>query len=111
MQTNHLGTSLATAFSQVTDSNKVRNYVLRGKDIPLKNINVFNDYLRNNSHPIPLSFDYEVTNSTEFPFSDKLMMFHFGLRLNSGIGNYGAAISASRKSDLVLIYPTYQQKY
>jgi hypothetical protein len=49
-----------------------------------------------------LSFDYEVTNSTESPFSDKLMMFHFGLMLNSGIGNYGAAISASRKSDLVV---------
>lgn len=102
IQTNHLGTAMATAFSQVTESQKVRNYILRGKDIALKHINVFSDYLKNNSLPIPMSFDHEVTESTESPFSDKLMMFHYGLMIYSGIGNYGAAIAACRRSDLVL---------
>lgn len=104
IQTNHLGTSLATAFSQVTDSDKVRDYILRGKDIALKHIKVFSDYLENNSLPIPMSFDQEVTDSKESPFSDKLMMFHFGIMIYSGVGNYGVAISASRRSDLVVDY-------
>jgi len=100
--TNRLGTGLATAFSQVTESNKARNYFLRGKEIALKQIRVFSDYLDNNSLPVPMTFDHEVTDSNESPFSDKLMMYHFGLMIYSGIGNYGAAISASRRSDLVL---------
>ncbi|WP_121614260.1 DUF3231 family protein [Mesobacillus foraminis] len=102
IQTNHLGTALATAFSQVAESDKVRHYILRGKDIALKQINVFSDYLGNNSLPIPMSFDHEVTESTQSPFSDKLMMFLYGLMIYSGIGNYGAAIAASRRSDLVV---------
>ncbi|MDQ1005129.1 hypothetical protein QFZ28_005707 [Neobacillus niacini] len=51
----------------------MRNYILRGKDIALKHINVFSEYLRNNSLPIPMSFDYEVTTSMESPLSDKLV--------------------------------------
>jgi hypothetical protein len=31
-------------------------------------INVFSEYLRNNSLPIPMSFDHEVTTSMESPF-------------------------------------------
>lgn len=104
IQTNHLGSGLATAFSQVADSNKVRDYILRGKDIALKHIKVFSDYLENNALPIPMSFDQEVTDSKQSPFSDKLIMFHFGLMIYSGIGNYGASISASRRSDLIVDY-------
>ncbi|MBT2756872.1 DUF3231 family protein [Mesobacillus foraminis] len=104
IQTNQLGSGLGTAFSQVTSSNKVRNYFLRGKDIALKHIKVFSDYLENNSLPIPMSFDHHVTESIEAPFSDKLMMFHFSLMIYSGITNYGAAIAASRRSDLVVDY-------
>lgn len=100
--TNQFGSSLATAFSQVAKSNKVREYILRGKHLAFKHIQVFSDYLENNSLPIPISIDQEVTESTESPFSDKLILMHFGLMIYSGIGNYGAAISASRKSDLVM---------
>jgi len=102
IQTNQIGRSLATAFTQVVESKKVREYILRGKDIALKHIKVFSDYLENNSLPIPMSFDYEVTDSKEAPFSDKLIMYHFCMLMYSGIGNYGISISASRKSDLIV---------
>ncbi|KKK36378.1 hypothetical protein WQ57_19550 [Mesobacillus campisalis] len=104
IQTNHLGSALGKAFSQVTTSNKARNYFLRGSDIALKHVKVFSDYLQYNSLPIPMSFTHEVTDSDEAPFSDKLMMYHFGIMMYSGITNYGAAISASRRSDLVVDY-------
>src|SRR5690606_4382352 len=102
IETNQIGTSLATAFSQVTGTKKVRDYMLRGKEIALKHISVFGDYLKHNSLPVPMSFDHEVTDSTKSPFSDKLMLFHFGLMMYAGVGYYAAAISASRKSDLVV---------
>ncbi|WP_163580525.1 DUF3231 family protein [Gracilibacillus saliphilus] len=104
IQTNQLGTSIAVAFSQVAQSKKILNFLLRGQDIALKHIKVFSSYLEMNSLPVPMSFDQEVTDSTESPFSDKLMLFHFGLMIYAGIGNYGVAISESRRSDLVVDY-------
>lgn len=102
IQTNHLGACLATAFGQVAKSDQVRKYFLRGKDIAIKHVKVFADYLENNSLPVPMSYMQEVKDSTEAPFSDKLMMFHFAQMIYSGIGNYGIAISNSQKSDLVI---------
>ena len=43
IQTNQLGSAIATAFSQVAQSKKVKNYFLRGKEISVKHINVFRD--------------------------------------------------------------------
>ena len=102
--TNQLGACMATAFSQVAKADKVRKYILRGKEIAVKHIKVFRSYLEMGSHPVPMSFEQEVTDSTESPFSDKLIMFHFGLMTYAGVGNYGVAISESQKSDLIADY-------
>ncbi|MGG3562297.1 DUF3231 family protein [Neobacillus rhizosphaerae] len=104
IQSNHIGTSITTGFSQVAESKKVRNYFLRGKEIALKHIKVFSSYLEMDSLPPPMSYDQEVTESTESPFSDKLMMFHFSLMIYAGIGNYGVAIAESQRSDMVIDY-------
>jgi hypothetical protein len=104
IQTNYLGTSMAIAFSQVAHSDQVRKYFLRGKEISLKHIKIFRSYLEMCSLPIPMSFEQDITESTESPFSDKLMMFHFSLMIYAGIGNFGVAISESQRSDLVVDY-------
>lgn len=88
----------------MAQSKKVKNYFLRGKEISVKHINVFRDYLEKNSLTSPPGFDQEVTASKEPPFSDKLMMFHFSLMIYAGIGNYGIAISESQRSDMVIDY-------
>lgn len=105
---NYLGAGLATGFSQVAQSKKVRNYFLRGKEISQKHINVFSNYLRNYALSIPSSIEPEVTDSTEPPFSDKLMMFHFSLMIYTGIGNYGISIAETQRSDLVMDYSRFQ---
>ncbi len=104
IQTNYLGVCLATAFSQVAKSDKVRKYFLRGKEISLKHIKVFGDYLEMASLPLPASLEQEVSESKETPFSDKIMMFHFSLMIYAGVGNYGVSIAESQRSDLVLDY-------
>lgn len=102
--TNQLGKCIAMAFSQVASSEKVRNYFIRGKELATKHSKVFSSYLEMHELPIPMSFNQEVTDSTQTPFSDKLMMFHFSLMIYAGIGNYGVSISESQRSDLVLDY-------
>lgn len=104
IQTNYLGAALATAFSQVAQSNKARKYLLRGKEIALKHVEVLRSYLRMDSLPVPMTYEQQITDSTESTFSDKLMMFHFGLMIYAGIGNYGISISESQRTDLVLDY-------
>ncbi len=101
---NYLGSSLATAFSQVAKSNKVRQYFLRGKEISLKHAKVLARYLELSSLPIPMSTEQDVSESREAPFSDKLMMFHFNLMIYTGIANYGVAIAESQRTDLVVDY-------
>ncbi|MFB3162595.1 DUF3231 family protein [Neobacillus sp. 179-J 1A1 HS] len=105
--TNRLGVAIAMAFSQVAKSNKVRKYFIRGKDVSLKHIKVLSSYLEMDSLSIPMGFEQEVTDSTESPFSDKLMMFHFNLMIYAGVGNYGIAISESQRTDLVVDYSRF----
>lgn len=104
IQTNKLGEALAIGFSQVAKSNEVRKYFLRGKEISEKHIGVFGSYLRDDNLPVPMTWNHEVTESKDSPFSDKLMMFHFGLMNFSGVGNYGVSIAASQRSDLGVMY-------
>lgn len=101
---NYLGTALAIAFSQVAQSDKVRRYFLRGKEISLKQIKVFSSYLEMASLPVPMSYEQMVTESKESPFSDKLMMFLFSLMIYAGIGNYGVSISESQRTDMAIDY-------
>ncbi|ALC91797.1 hypothetical protein AM500_19915 [Bacillus sp. FJAT-18017] len=104
INSNHFGSCLATAFAQVAQSDKVRDYLLRGKEIALKHINVLGSYLKMASLPVPMSYDHEVTKSTDVTFSDKLLMFHFNLMIYAGIGNYGLSISETQRSDLINDY-------
>ncbi|WP_230199745.1 DUF3231 family protein [Bacillus andreraoultii] len=102
IETNYLGTSLALAFSQVSKSEKVRKFFLRGKEIAMKHIKIFREYLENSSLPAPISFEQEVMSSTEAPFSEKLMMYHFSLMIYQGISNYGISMANCQRSDLVV---------
>jgi hypothetical protein len=104
IETNQLGAAISTGFSQTAQTKQARNYFIRGKEIALKHIKVFRDYLEKHSLPAPGGIEQEVTESTESVFSDKLMMFHFSTMIYSGIGNYGIAISESQRSDLVIDY-------
>ena len=104
IETNQLGAAISTGFSQVAQTKQARSYFIRGKEIALKHTRVFRDYLEKNSLPAPGGIQQEVSESTEFIFSDKLMMFHYSMMIYAGIGNYGIAISESQRSDLVIDY-------
>lgn len=104
IQTNHMGTALATGFGQVASSEDVKEYMKRGKEIAKKHVNLFSNYLHRNDLPSPITWDSFVQPINERPFSEKLMMFHISLMNASGIGNYGTSMSATQRRDIAADY-------
>lgn len=102
---NALGQAVITEFSQVAQAKEVRQFFERGREIPGKHHEIFTSildesYLSNGS----LLLTPEVTNSTNAPFSDKLMMFLISSLVASGMGQYGLSMSTSPRHDLGLKY-------
>jgi spore coat protein CotF len=103
-ETNTLGQFLFTGLSQVAKSKKVRQFIMRGKHIAKKHVQVFTSLLIEDNLPAPMEWDLEVTDSTNSPFSDKLIMFHSSLLVASGASNYATASAASLRMDIVTTY-------
>ncbi|WP_261305505.1 DUF3231 family protein [Paenibacillus andongensis] len=101
---NSIGKALMIGFSQVAKNKEVIEYIVRGRDISTKHVEIFSALLRDDQMPAPATWETEVSNSKESPFSDKLMLYHTIFLSAVGIGNYGAAISASMRRDLTTVY-------
>ena len=104
IRNNIMGKILLTGFSQVAESQYVREYMNRGMEIASKHVKFFSEHLREEDIPIPMSSDSSVTNSTVAPFSDKLMLFHVNVLNQIGIAAYGTAMAASMRKDLHACY-------
>jgi hypothetical protein len=104
IQTNVIGKDMMMAFAQVAKRNEVKQYLLRGKKIASKQIDIFSQILLENDLPAAMVWDSVVTDSTTPTFSDKLLMFHVTAMSAAGVGNYGAAMAASPRRDIGLKY-------
>src|SRR5699024_12837475 len=54
--------------------------------------------------PVPMTRDPDVTNSTAYTFSDKLMMYYTTSSIALSVGFYGASVSQSPRIDLGIMY-------
>ncbi|MCM3239689.1 DUF3231 family protein [Heyndrickxia oleronia] len=104
IQTNLMGAKLATSFAQGSPRKEIQQWMLRGRDISEKHIQVFTKALLSNGIQPPVSSDISITDSITPPFSDKLTMFHMSLLSATGTGNYATAAAASQRSDLIINY-------
>ncbi|MGG0474945.1 DUF3231 family protein [Priestia aryabhattai] len=102
--TNSMGVKLSIGFAQTSPSKEIQDFMLRGRDISNKHIQIFADILLENDLATPRLPDVSISNSTTKTFSDKLMMFHMSLLSVAGTGNYATAAAASQRSDLALNY-------
>ncbi|WP_158736339.1 DUF3231 family protein [Alteribacillus sp. YIM 98480] len=102
--TNSLGVNLSLSFAQTSHSKEIQDYILRGKEISNKHIQIFSDILLENDITTPRLPDLSVSDSTTKTFSDKLIMFHMALLSSAGTGNYATAAAASQRNDLALNY-------
>ncbi|WP_156291043.1 DUF3231 family protein [Oceanobacillus salinisoli] len=102
---NMLGQAAITAFSQVASSKEVRRYFERGREIAGKHSEIFSSILKDEYLDDGASLmTSKVTDSTESPFSDKLMMYFVNSLSSAGIAQYGRSMSESPRHDLGVHY-------
>lgn len=104
VQTNTIGKALMTGFAQVAQNQEVKQFLLRGKRIAQKHIDLFSDILKKEDLPAPMTWDTAVSDSTTKVFSDKLIVFHVTAMIAAGLGNYGTAMAASPRRDIGMRY-------
>ncbi|WP_299094222.1 DUF3231 family protein [uncultured Metabacillus sp.] len=99
-QRNALGIATLIGYSQIAKSKEVRQFLIRGKEIASKHCEVLGSILKEDDLPVPMGWDTEVTDSTTYTFSDKLMMFYTTALIALSVGYYGASIAGSPRRDL-----------
>jgi hypothetical protein len=104
MQKTVVKVILELGFSQVAKSKEIREYLRRGTTICEKHLEVFGSILAEDHLSSPKRWESEISNSTESPYSDKLMLFHVVTLLSVAVGYYGAAMSVAQRRDLIVQY-------
>jgi hypothetical protein len=104
IQRNILGVATLLGFSQVAKDKEVTQFLLRGIDIGKKHVKVFGAKLEECNLPVPAALSAEVSSSTSYTFSDKLMMFFTTGLIALSIGYYGTGVAQSPRMDLAVMY-------
>ncbi|MEB6550420.1 DUF3231 family protein [Heyndrickxia sporothermodurans] len=100
IERNYFSILLCTGLLQVVTDKEIKNYIKKGKDISLKQINFFNDLLKDEDLLGIVSVNMEVTDSKISPFSEKLIMNLFNSLNAIDITLIGHALSGSLRTDL-----------
>ncbi|WP_428912428.1 DUF3231 family protein [Niallia sp. Krafla_26] len=104
IQRNALGAATLMGFCQVAQEKKVKQFFMRGIEIATKHIKLFGKKLEDSYLPVPTNWASEVTSSSVYSFSDKLMMFFTTGLIGLSIGYYGTAIAQSPRVDIGVMY-------
>lgn len=99
-QRNAFGATTMIGFSQVAKSKEVRKFLVRGKEIAQKHCEVFGSIMKEDDIPVPMTNDTEVTDSTTYTFSDKLIMFYTTSLIALSVGFYGSSMALSPRRDV-----------
>ncbi|MGG3468148.1 DUF3231 family protein [Neobacillus pocheonensis] len=99
-ETNSIGRTFITGFSQTAQVPEVRKFMERGTEIAAKHETVFREILIEDGVPLPSSWDSTISQSIDAPFSDKLMMFQVLSLTELSVTGYGTAIGTSLRKDL-----------
>lgn len=100
LQTIEVTKTLLTGFTQVVESKDVRDFLTRGKEISTKMIKELKSILENEELSSSTPWYTYVSDSTQSPFSDKLIMFHFAIVNGGGIEQYGFSLASMMRRDI-----------
>ncbi|ARU60740.1 hypothetical protein CBW65_06290 [Tumebacillus avium] len=97
---NQLGTLLLTGLIQTVQEPEIREYLLKGKQLAREIAGIFDSVTKEAELPPSALVSVEVTDSTEPPFSDRLIL-NFVVALNVyGLGIYGYSLAQTTRADL-----------
>jgi hypothetical protein len=96
--------TLSIAFSQVTQTKEVREFLTDSEKTADQQIQAFSKIMMADNLPVPKSWETDVTTSTNAPFSDKLMLYHTGFLFQTAQAYHGTGLAAAMRTDLVTTY-------
>jgi hypothetical protein len=101
---NIMAKSLSIAFSQVVQSQDIREFLVGTQKTANDQIQSLSAILQNENLPSPASFETEITTSKVAPFSDRLMLYHVGLLFQIGQVYHGTGLASAMRTDIIAIY-------
>jgi hypothetical protein len=104
IERNDLGRSLLTGFQQVAQDKDVKEFLSKGTKIASKHVEIFGSILSESGLPTPMVWNTLATESTDFTFSDKLIMFHSAALVAASSSHYGTSLGTSPRRDVGLHY-------
>ncbi|MFP7297033.1 DUF3231 family protein [Neobacillus niacini] len=104
IERNYIGLILLIGLIQVMKDKEIKEYLLKGKKLAEKQIDVLNKILKKEGHLGNIPVSMEVTDSAISPFSDKLIMYLVSTTTSTGIYLLAYALSTTMRKDLVLQY-------
>lgn len=102
IQANVFGMQLMTGFAQVAKENEVKKYFIQGKELSKKIVSNLSEILLQSDIQPPSTWAGKATDSTNPPFTDKLMMYITSLISSSAIAFNVLGTTYSMRSDLQL---------
>lgn len=103
-QSNALGKALLLGYSQVVKSKEIRHFLIKMMNLSIKYYDDLTKILLYENITVPPSFDGEVLDSSESPFSDRMILYHSNFMVALGLQNCGMAMSLSPRHDLAAMY-------
>ncbi|MGM7722831.1 DUF3231 family protein [Metabacillus sp. Hm71] len=104
IERNYFGILLLYGFIQVVDDKEINQYLKRGKDLANKQVDNFNNLLKEEDLLGTVPVEMEVTDSKVSPFSNKLIMFLVTTLNSTSFTYFGHALSVSMRRDLIANY-------
>ncbi|WP_223592444.1 DUF3231 family protein [Neobacillus bataviensis] len=96
--------TLSIGFSQVAKSKEIRTFFEEIGKKADDNIQALSNIMHKDNLPVPMSWESEVTMSTDPPFSDKLMLYHMGFLAQTAQVYYGTGLAGAMRTDLAVVY-------
>jgi hypothetical protein len=104
IKVNTVGMMICTAFTQVVNDKEVKKHFEVGGQLAKDIIKDLTNILLESDVLVPEAWDAFVTDSTQSPYSDKLMLTFIDQLAAFGFGLYALSATASLRTDLQVKY-------
>ncbi|WP_243454407.1 DUF3231 family protein [Desulfosporosinus fructosivorans] len=107
IETKELLKTLNLGYGQVVKSEKVKRFISEAKQTADKQLKKLSSYLDDEDLPHPIILSNLVTESTESPHSDKLILCHVTVVIAAIIAEYGLSVSNTARKDLAITFTNF----
>ena len=104
---NELGKATLLGFAQAAKDPELKSYFYSGVKLCDKILRETHHLLMESDVPNSMTWDSTVSDSTDAPYSDRLMLFVVGVLSQLGIAAYGVALSLSMRRDVGAMYSSF----